>query len=181
MPSGFTLAVLRDDKMTCACVTMRTRVHISVCGTQDRQDKTRQGVKTTKTGGVAPHISALGMPIQAVWATVRPFFDFDAGPVGGATRRPKTTQTGGGGGAAGCCSARTVSCAPPIGYEASWTPTAVPWVPSKAVFGCFWPVWPVLDPPHLRGPLRGVKWLLLVVVVVVACSYYGERGGVITL
>ena len=51
MPSGFTLAVLREERMTCACVTMRARVHISVCGTQDRQDKTRQGLETTKGGG----------------------------------------------------------------------------------------------------------------------------------
>ena len=50
MPSGFTQAVLREEIMTCACVTMRACVHISVCGTQDRQDKTRQGVETTKSG-----------------------------------------------------------------------------------------------------------------------------------
>ena len=54
MPSGITLAVLREEIMTCACVTTQARVHISVCGTQDRQDKTRQGVETTKTGGLHP-------------------------------------------------------------------------------------------------------------------------------
>ena len=118
--------------------------------------------------GVAPQNSALGIPIRAVWAAVRPFFAFDAGPVGGAAVRPKTTQNG---------PKQAVEGALRVAKVPELRPVRPRWAtrrhgpgprsprclsgPFLAVFGRFWPVlgrfWPVLDPPPtpLVGPPRG--------------------------
>ena len=42
-PSGRALAILREGRMTCPCVTIQARLRTSVRGTEDRQDTTRGG------------------------------------------------------------------------------------------------------------------------------------------
>ena len=122
--------------------------------------------------GVAPQNSGLGIPIRAVWAALRPFLTFDAGPVGGAARRPKPTQNGPKQAVEGALRVAKVPELRPV--RPQWATRrhgpgprsprcfsgpflAVFW-PFLAVFGPFWAAFGQFwtpPPPPLVGPPRG--------------------------
>ena len=160
--------------MTCACVTMRARVHISVCGTQDGQDKTRQrGNHQNWGGGVAPRKSAPGIAIRAVQPALRPFSAFDAGHTDGAPHRVRTkskwTRTGARAGATGGLPRfpRCLPCAPDR-LRSVTDPDPGPLGAVRGRFGLFLAVFGPFGPILARpagvplprfGPLRGgVGW-----------------------
>ena len=113
-------------------------------------------METTKTWGVAPKGSALGMVIRAVQPELRPFFSFDAclmAPQNG----PKRTQPGGGGCVAGCCGA-VIAMRPQSATKGRGPRARSP----GRVSGHCWPAWPCFRrvlggyPPRFGPPRRGV-------------------------